>query len=181
MGEPKITAAGDVYTIDVPIENTGSIPTALKQALLVRIVRQDTVSMVLPAGMTSVGIGGGRGGRGGRGGGGAPADMEVGAPPAGGGRGGPPSPEATAGQAAGQGAGQRGAGGQAAQPDTSNDKVIIVEPQNRSQVTIERIVGNEKKTVTFKIRLNGITGTDCTFRYVSTRGGVVERKAHIGK
>jgi hypothetical protein len=166
MGEPKITAAGDVYTIDVPIENQGAIPTALKQALLVRIVRQDTVSMIFPPGMTSMGtMGGGRGGRGG-----------------------PPSPEAAAGQAAGQGAGQRGEGGgqrgeggQPAQPDTSKDKVIIVEPQNRPQVTIERIAGNEKKTVTFKVRLNGITGTDCTFRYVSTRGGIVEKKVFIGK
>jgi hypothetical protein len=82
---------------------------------------------------------------------------------------------------AAQGPGQRGAGGQAAQPDTSKDKVIIVEPQNRPQVTIERIAGNEKKTVTFKVRLNGITGTDCTFRYVSTRGGIVEKKVFIGK
>jgi len=125
------------------------------------------------------------GGRGGRGGGGF-MDMEGGAPPmaGGGGRGGPPSPAATAGQAAGQrgaGGGQRGAGGQAPQIDTSKDKVIIVEPQNRPQVTIERIAGNEKKTVTFKVRLNGIAGTDCTFRYVSTRGGIVEKKVFIGK
>ena len=206
MGEPKITAVGDVYTIELPIENTGAIPTALKQALLVRVVRQDTVSMILPPGMTSMGtMGGGRGGRGGRGGG---MDMGGDAPPmaagppspaatagqaaggrggapaapaaagqAAGGRGGPPSPAATAGQAAGQ----RGAGGQAPQIDTSKDKVIIVEPQNRPQVTIERIAGNEKKTVTFKVRLNGITGTDCTFRYVSTRGGIVEKKVFIGK
>jgi hypothetical protein len=75
----------------------------------------------------------------------------------------------------------RGEGGQPAQPDTSKDKVIIVEPQNRPQVTIERISGNEKKTVTFKVRLNGIAGTDCTLRYVSTRGGVVEKKVFIGK
>ncbi len=177
MGEPKVTAAGDVYTIEVPIENTGAIPTALKQALLVRIVRQDTVSMIFPDGMTSVGAGGGRGGRGGRGGGAGAMDMEAAPPAGGGGRGAPPSPEAPAGQAAGQ----RGAGGQAPPPDTSKDKVIIVEPQNRSQVTIERIAGNEKKTVTFKVRLNGIAGTDCTLRYVSTRGGVVEKKVLIGK
>jgi len=84
-------------------------------------------------------------------------------------------------QAAGRGGGMRGEGGQPAQPDTSKDKVIIVEPQNRPQVTIERIAGNEKKTVTFKVRLNGIAGTDCTLRYVSTRGGVVEKKVFIGK
>jgi hypothetical protein len=178
MGEPKITVADDVYTIDVPIENTGFIPTALKQALLVRIVRQDTLSMVFPAGMTSVGgMGGGRGGRGG----GGFMDMEGGAPPAGGaGRGG----DATQGagqRGGGGGGGQRGAAGQAPQLDTSKDKVIIVEPQNRPQVTIERIGGNEKKTVTFKVRLNGIAGTDCTLRYVSTRGGIVEKKVFIGK
>ena len=66
-------------------------------------------------------------------------------------------------------------------PTRRKDKVIIVEPQNRPQVTIERIAGNEKKTVTFKVRLNGITGTDCTLRYVSTRGGIVEKKVFIGK
>ena len=171
IGEPKITAAGDVYTIDVPIENTGFIPTALKQALLVRIVRQDTVSMVFPPGMTSVSMGGR--GRGGRGGGAGAMDMGGGAPPAGGG-----DPTQGAGQ---RGGGGRGGAGQAAPLDTSNDKVVIVEPQNRPQVTIERIAGNEKKTVTFKVRLNGITGTDCTLRYVSTRGGIVEKKVFIGK
>ena len=59
--------------------------------------------------------------------------------------------------------------------------MIIVEPQNRTQLTIDRIAGNEKKTVTFKVRLNGIPGTDCTLRYVSTRGGIVEKNVHIGK
>jgi hypothetical protein len=166
MGEPKITAQGDVYTIEVPLENQGFIPTALKQALLVRIVRQDTVSMVFPDGMTSVGATAGRGGP--RGGGGG-MDVEGGGPPA-----------APAAGARG-GGGQRGAGGQAAQPDTANDKVIIVEPQNRTQLAIERIAGNERKTVTFKVRLNGIAGTDCTVRYVSTRGGVIEKKVRIGK
>ena len=80
MGEPKITAAGDLYTIELPIENQGFIPTALKQALLVRIVRPDTVSMIFPPGMTSVGaMGGGRGGRGGG------MDMGGDAPPTAGG------------------------------------------------------------------------------------------------
>jgi hypothetical protein len=177
MGEPKITAVGDLYTIELPIENQGFIPTALKQALLVKIVRQDTVSMILPAGMTSVGgmMGGGRGGRGGGG-----MDMGGGPPMVGGGP--PMAAEQGGGQrGAGGGGGQRGAAGQAPQIDTAKDKVIIVEPQNRPQVTIERIAGNEKKTVTFKVRLNGITGTDATFRYVSTRGGVVEKKVFIGK
>jgi hypothetical protein len=176
MGDPKVTAQGDVYTIEVPIENQGFIPTALKQALLVRIVRPDTVTMVLPAGMSSVAGGGGRGGT--RGGGGFP-DMEGGAPPAGaGGGGGRGGAAAAAPQGQRAGGRTRGAGGQV---DTTNDKVIMVEPQNRTQQTIERVAGNEKKTVVFKVRLNGIPGTDCTLRYVSTRGGVLEKKVHVGK
>jgi hypothetical protein len=77
--------------------------------------------------------------------------------------------------------GRGGEGAQPQQPDTSKDKVIIVEPQNRPTVTIDRIAGNEKKAVTFKIRLNGISGTDCTLRYASTRGGVIEKKIYVGK
>jgi hypothetical protein len=79
------------------------------------------------------------------------------------------------------GGGGRGAeGGQPPQPDTSKDKVIIVEPQNRPTITIDRIAGSETKPVTFKVRLNGITGTDCTLRYASTRGGLIEKKIYIG-
>ena len=57
----------------------------------------------------------------------------------------------------------------------------MVEPQSRPKVTIDRLAGSEKKPVTFKVRLNGITGTDCTVRYASTRGGMVEKKIVIGK
>lgn len=152
MAEPKISAQGDEYTVEVNLENQGFIPTALRQAQLVKIVRPDTVAMEFPAGMTSMQATGGRGGRGDFG------DM-------GGGRG-----------------GGRGRGGEAAQgPDTSKDKVIVVQPQGRPLITIDKLLGSEKKTVTFKVRLNGITGTDCTIRYASTRGGVVERKVFIGK
>ena len=56
----------------------------------------------------------------------------------------------------------------------------MVEPAGRPMVTIDRLAGSEKKPVTFKIRFNGITGTECTLRYASTRGGVVERKIFIG-
>ena len=136
MAEPKVTAQGDEYTIELSVENQGFIPTALRQAQLVKIVRPDTVSMIFPAGMTSMQAIGGRGGR----------------------------------------------GGEAAQPpSTSQDKVIIVEPQNRPSVTIDKLAGNEKKALTFRIRLNGIAGTDCTLRYSSTRGGVIEKKIFIGK
>jgi hypothetical protein len=60
--------------------------------------------------------------------------------------------------------------------DEQQDKVIMVEPKGRPTVTIDRLAGNEKKPVIFKIRLNGISGTECTLRYSSTRGGVVEKK-----
>jgi hypothetical protein len=161
MADPKITSQGDEYTIEVSVENQGVIPTALKQAQLVKIVRPDTVSMVFPAGMTSVqSMGGrGRGGRGGGGGGGADAP----------------------GMGEGRGGGRGAEGAQPAPPTTSTDKVIIVEPVGRTLVTIDRLAGSEKKAVTFKIRLNGISGTDCTLRYLSTRGGVVEKKIYIGK
>ncbi len=191
MGEPKITAAGDLYTIELPIENTGRHPDGA-QAGAARPDRPAGHGVDdLPARHDLGGDDGRRPrrprrarrrrhGHGRR----RPADggrrrsWRCACGSGCGGtsgwrRGGPPSPAAAAGQ--------RGAGGQAPQIDTSKDKVIIVEPQNRPQVTIERIAGNEKKTITFKVRLNGITGTDCTFRYVSTRGGIVEKKVFIGK
>jgi hypothetical protein len=172
MAEPKITRQGDEYTVAFSLQNLGVIPTALRQAQLVRIVRADTVSMVFPAGMTSVQATGGRGGRGGRG---EMPDVE-----GGGGRGDVPAmPGGGRGEAPG-GGGRGAEGGQPPQPDTSKDKVIIVEPQNRPTITIDRIAGNETKPVTFKVRLNGITGTDCTLRYSSTRGGVIEKKIYIG-
>ena len=176
MAEPKISAAGNDYTVEVSLQNQGFIPTALRQAQLVKIVRPDTLSMVFPVGMTSVQGVGGRGGRGGRG---ETPDME-----GGGGRGGFPGTEPPGGgrgETPGGGARGGGEGGQAPQPDTSKDKVIIVEPQNRPSVTIDRIGGNETKAVTFRIRLNGIAGTDCTLRYSSTRGGLIEKKIYIGK
>jgi hypothetical protein len=167
MAEPKITRQGDEYTVAFSLENQGFIPTALRQAQLVRIVRADTVSMVFPPGMTSAQAAGGRGGRGSRG---EMPDME------GGGRGDLTSRAAGGGRGGARG----GEGGQPQQPDTSKDKVIVVEPQNRLTITVDRIAGNETKPVTFKVRLNGISGTDCTLRYSSTRGGVVERKVYIG-
>ena len=148
----------------MPIENQGVIPTALKQAQLVRIVRPDTVSLVFPAGMTRSAPACGRGGRGGG--------------PAG-------AMEGMGGAACGQRAGQarpRGAGGHA--DGTAGARVRTRSSSSSRRppaVTIDRLAGNEKKPVTFKIRLNGITGTDCTVRYASTRGGVVEKKIVIGK
>jgi len=174
MSEPKVTGQGTEFTIEVTVENQGVIPTALKQAQLVKIVRPDTVSLVFPAGMMTVPTSG-RGGRGGRGG----ADEGMG----GGGRG--DAPETGGGRAASTGSGQGGRGGgegaQTGSPAASADKVVMVEPAGRPTVTIDRLAGGEQKPVTFKIKLNGVTGTDCTVRYASTRGGVVEKKIVIGK
>lgn len=147
LAEPTITQKGDDYTIEVAIENQGVIPTALKQAQLVKIVRPDTVSLVFPAGMMSMPAAG-RGGRG--------ASL-----PMGGGRG--------------------AAGAQPGPVQPATDKVIMIEPQARPTVTIDRLAGGEKKPVTFRVRLNGITGTECTVRYASTRGGVIERHIVIGR
>jgi hypothetical protein len=164
MSEPKVTGQGTEFTVEVTVENQGVIPTALKQAQLVKIVRPDTVSLVFPAGMMTVPAFGGRGGRGGGG-----EDAMGGG---GGGRG--------ALTGAGQG-GRGGAGAQAGPPAASTDKVVMVEPVGRPTVTIDRLAGSEQKPVTFKIKLNGITGTDCILRYASTRGGVVEKKIVVGK
>ncbi|MEW5981846.1 MAG: M14 family metallopeptidase [Acidobacteriota bacterium] len=155
VAEPTITQKGNEYTIEVSLENQGVIPTALKQAQLVKIVRPDTVSMVFPPGMMSIPAGG----RGGRGEGGGRGDV----PAMGGGRG-----------------GRGAAGAQAGPAQPSTDKVIMVEPQVRPTVTIDRLAGGEKKSVTFKVRLNGISGTECTLQYSSTRGGVIKRKVFIG-
>ena len=75
IGEPKITK-GDSgkFTIAIDIENKGYLPTALQQAQLVKIVRQDMVYLDFPAGMLGVG-GGGRGDAGGAGGGGRGGGM----------------------------------------------------------------------------------------------------------
>jgi len=150
MTDPKVTGEGDNYTITFDVENQGFIPTALRQAQLVKIVRPDTVTLVFPDGMVSPSVmGGGRGGRGGRGGGGRGGEF-----------GGPPAAAAT---------------------PAAPDKVTLVEPSGRAVVTLDRLAGSEKKATTFKVKLNGITGTECTVRYASTRGGVVEKKIFIGK
>jgi hypothetical protein len=82
----------------------------------------------------------------------------------------------------GFGGGGRGEIGQQQQPATpSQDKVTMLEPQDRTSITVDRLAGDETKPVTFKVRLNGIAGTDCTIQYASTRGGVVEKKIYIGK
>ena len=57
----------------------------------------------------------------------------------------------------------------------------MVDPKGRPTMTIDRLAGNEKKPVIFKIRLNGISGAECTLRYSSTRGGLAEKKVYIGK
>ena len=159
--DPKIYASEDEYLIEVAVENLGLIPTALKQAQLVKIVRPDTISLEFPAGM--VAGGGGRGGRGGM------AAM--------GGRGG--AGRGGAGGRGGVGAGGRGGRAIDEQPQP-RARVEILEP-SRASITLDRLIGHETKTVQFKVRLNEITGTECTIRFSSTRGGVVTKKIYIGK
>jgi hypothetical protein len=48
MHDPVISEKDGEFSIEVELENKGLIPTALKQALLVKIVRPDTVSLEFP-------------------------------------------------------------------------------------------------------------------------------------
>ena len=160
MQEPKVTGGGDEYAIEVQVTNEGFIPTALRQAQLVKMVRPDSVNLVFPPGMITPTGFGGRGGFPG-----APPGDDVGTV------GEPPE------EMQGQGRGGRGAGQAGPNP---NDKVRMLEP-TRPMIEIGRLAGSESKTVKFTLKLNGITGTDCTVRYSSTRGGVVEKKIVIGK
>jgi len=48
MQDPKITKKNGEYTIEVEVENQGFLPTALKQAQLVKIVRPDRISLEFP-------------------------------------------------------------------------------------------------------------------------------------
>ena len=125
--------------LEVDIENDGFIPTALRQAQLVKIVRPDTLTLEFPDGVST--SGGGRGGRGGRG---------------------------------RRGGGRRGGG---TTPPAQGTGVQILSSRS---IDLDRILGNETKTLTFKVRLNQMTGTAATLRYSSTRGGVVTRELHIG-
>lgn len=50
--DPKVTPEGDgVYLVEVEVENRGFLPTALKQAQLVKIVRPDMIHIDFPEGM----------------------------------------------------------------------------------------------------------------------------------
>jgi len=51
MSEPKIKGKKNEYTIEVEVVNEGFLPTALKQALLVKMVRADRISLEFPKGM----------------------------------------------------------------------------------------------------------------------------------
>ena len=143
FGEPRIQSeGGGVYKIEIEVENRGRIPTALRQAQLVKIVRPDVVRIEFPEGYLPQsgrgrgrgrgGFGGGRGGRGGRG-------IEQQEP----------------------------------------SKVQMLEPSQPS-VTIDRLEGFSKKTVTFRLKLNDITETTATLRFISTRGGVKTIDIKIG-
>jgi hypothetical protein len=51
MPEPKVTGKNGEFTIEVEVENKGLLPTALKQAQLVKIVRPDRITLEFPEGM----------------------------------------------------------------------------------------------------------------------------------
>lgn len=51
MHDPVIQVRNGEYTIEVEVENKGFLPTALKQAQLVKIVRPDRIELEFPAGM----------------------------------------------------------------------------------------------------------------------------------
>lgn len=51
MHEPKLSGSRGEFTLEVEVENKGLIPTALKQAQLVKIVMPDRISLEFPEGM----------------------------------------------------------------------------------------------------------------------------------
>lgn len=51
MSDPVVKGKNGEFTVEVELENMGYLPTALKQALLVKIVRQDRVELEFPPGM----------------------------------------------------------------------------------------------------------------------------------
>lgn len=51
MKEPKIKGKKNQYTIEIEVENVGFLPTALKQAMLVKMVRPDRITLEFPKGM----------------------------------------------------------------------------------------------------------------------------------
>ncbi len=140
MAEPKISEKDGEYTIEVEVENQGYLPTALKQAQLVKMVMPDRITLEFPEGML-------------------PRRMER-----------------------GRFGGMYGYGrGQQTQEPQEEAKVEIIEPKgSRPYVEIGRIPGNDKAKVTFKLKFNGIAGTECTVKYTSTRGGVISKKIKIG-
>jgi hypothetical protein len=138
MHDPVVKGKNGVYTVEVEVENTGFIPTALKQALLVKMVKQDRITLEFPDGML------------------------------------PPPPRSRRSRMDG--------GGDDEQKESEEYKVNILEPgDNQPYAEIERLPGNSKKSVIFKVRLNGINSVRCTVKYRSTRGGVAAKDIIIGE
>jgi hypothetical protein len=139
MSEPQVSEKEGEYTVEVEVENRGFLPTALKQAQLVKMVMPDRITLEFPEGML---------------------------------------PRRMARRRFG---GMYGSEGQRAEEPQAEAKVKIIEPRgSQPYVEIGRIPGNDKVKVSFKLGLNGISGTECTVRYTSTRGGVISKKIRIG-
>ncbi|MCP4725346.1 MAG: peptidase [bacterium] len=62
------------------------------------------------------------------------------------------------------------------------NKVTFIdpEPDNAPSYEIGRLDKGEKKKYKFKVKLDGISGTECTLKFTSTRGGVIIKKIRIG-
>ncbi|NOR16059.1 MAG: peptidase [Candidatus Aminicenantes bacterium] len=54
MSEPKITEENGEFTIEVEVENQGFLPTALRQAQLVKMVQPDRITLEFPEGIVKI-------------------------------------------------------------------------------------------------------------------------------
>jgi len=133
MSEPMVKGGKNgEFTVEVEVENKGFIPTALRQAQLVKIVRPDMLYLDFPDGSVK------------------------------------PKPA-------------RSRYGEPQKEEEKTYKVEVIDPEEGfAEMDIDRLEGGEKKKIKFKIKLNGITETECTVRYSSTRGGIVTKDIVIG-
>ncbi len=61
------------------------------------------------------------------------------------------------------------------------NKITFIDPeQGAPSFEVGRLEKGEKKKYKFKVKLDGISGTECTLKFSSTRGGVITKKIHIG-
>ncbi len=142
LHEPVIKGKNGDFTIEVEVENRGFLPTALKQAQLVKIVMPDRITLEFPAGML---------------------------------------PERQERRRSFEGFYGEASRREQAR-ETEKAKVEILEPEkNQPYFEIGSIPGNSKIKATFRLRLNEIEKTECTVKYISTRGGIHSKDIVIEK